>query len=154
MYCKTFNLSEELQWYQKTFFRINLLHCSKCPEFPFLSGYQPIPGPQTDWGLNNFKFENINSSYTRTYNCSKYSMGLYLWMSGRTHLSQAWLKTLPRLIIIMSLKLKCNTCNCLLNQYLTVCFRSLPGQVPWCLPETLGRSVLYPLSPVPKEQSQ
>lgn len=63
-----------------------LLQVPRVPHV-FLSGYQPIPGPQIDRGLNNFKFEKINSSYTRTYNCSKYSMGLYLRMLGRMHLS-------------------------------------------------------------------
>lgn len=123
----------------------------------FLSEYQPFPDPQINWGLNNSAFENINSSFiTTTANnkCSKYSLGLYLWMWSRMHLSQVWLKSLPRLIITVSLKSNCKTCNCLLNQYLMACFRSLLCQTPWCLPETLGPSLLLPHSSVPREQSQ
>jgi len=62
-----------------------LLQVIRVPNI-FLSEYQPVPGPQTDWGLN-FKIEKINSSYTRTYNFSKYSMGLYLRMLCRRHSS-------------------------------------------------------------------
>lgn len=129
------------------------------PSLPhvLLSDYQPFPEPQINWGFINFKFENINSSFTMSTassNYSKYSMGSYLRMSGRIHLSQMWLKSLPRLIITMSLKSNCNTCDCLLNQYLMVCFRSLLCQVPWCLPQTLGRSLLHSYNSVPREQSQ
>lgn len=149
-------MSEELQWYQKIFFRINLLHCSRCPEFPifFFLNTRLIPGPQIDKGQNYFKFEKINSRYTRTYSCRKYSTGWCLQMLGRIHLSQSWLKSLPRLVITVSLKSNCNTWNCLPNQYLTECFSSLTHRVPGCLPQTSGWSVLYLRSPVPKEQSQ
>lgn len=122
MHCKTFNhkwgapiTSEDL--FQNTF--TVLLQVTTVP-YIFFFEYQPTPGRQIDWGLNNFKFEKLNSSYTRTYNCSKNSMGLYLQLLGRMHLSQEWLKSLPRLIITVSLKSNCNTCNGLWNQYIIV----------------------------------
>lgn len=162
MYCRTSTVSEELQWGAPVIsdlFQNQFTALLQMPSLPHvcLSEYQPFSDPQINWRLNNFEFENINSSFTMTTEsnkCSKYNRGLHLWMSGRIHLSQAWFKSLPRLIITASLKSNCNICNCLLNQYLVVCFRSLFCQVPWCLPETVGPPLLHPHSSVPKEQSQ